>query len=132
MPNEKYKKIEEIGKSDCCGSDVYLGGSGDFSDDDEICTRCFLCSACNKPCNIELEGTTFYKGNNEDNTPKFTSKKIEDKKEINKVIGIVMYEENVERWKKDICNGNIQAKLDMILHNQLILNDKLNKILERR
>ena len=33
---------------------------------------------------------------------------------------------------KDLAKGNIPAYLNVILHNQLVLNDKLNKLLVKK
>jgi len=39
-------------KSKCCWADVELGGIGDFHDKDKVETRCYICTACKKPCDL--------------------------------------------------------------------------------
>lgn len=50
----------------------------------------------------------------------------------NFVIGLDFNEEDAEKIQKAAVEGNIQAKLDIILHNQFILNYKLKKLLNTK
>jgi hypothetical protein len=48
---------------------------------------------------------------------------------VNYIVSHDLNEEDVRKLKESIQEGNIQSKLDMIMHNQSVLNYKLNKIL---
>lgn len=43
-----------------------------------------------------------------------------------------MSKEDIEREMLRAGDGNIQAKLNLIMHNQAILNEKLNKIIKEK
>lgn len=109
MQNSIYnEKIEKIGKSDCCGADFFVNyGNGE--------TNCYLCKKCLQPCNIEIKGMIY---NQED-------------EEFNKIVYVKLSEKEIKERVKYAHSGNIQAKLDIITHNQFVIYEKLNKILER-
>ena len=54
------KKPKEIYKSQCCNAPVKTGGLPDFEGDKNPCTLYYVCTKCNKPCNIKGEKKKWY------------------------------------------------------------------------
>ncbi len=47
-------------KSKCCNADTFIGGMGDFKDKDKATTRYYVCTACNKPCDVAVLNSVKY------------------------------------------------------------------------
>jgi len=46
----------------------------------------------------------------------------------NQILFPKLTEKNIDEIKELAEAGNMQAKLDLIMHNQRVINDKLNKL----
>ncbi len=49
-----------------------------------------------------------------------------------KVIFPDLTEEEMEKVKADMVSGNIPAMVMIVMHNQAVLNEKLNKLIKRK